>query len=102
MHADWISTAATLPSEGTVVEFMLEKRECPMQGVYSLGRFESRWSFYSPTRVCRWRDVAPVPMEHDVSSANAIPQQRPCFAGAVMAALATSLRDSPYTTRAAA
>jgi len=94
MHANWISTSAALPSEGTVVEFLIDGRECPMQGVYSLGRFKSRWSFYSPTRVCRWRETATVAREHELPSASAIHQQKYCFADAVMAAVAASLQSS--------
>jgi hypothetical protein len=102
MHANWTPTAAALPSEGTVVEFLLDERECPMQGVYALGRFESRWNFYAPTRVCRWRDAAIRASEQQLPSATAIRQPRHCFAAAVMAAAAASLRGSLGTTRAAA
>jgi hypothetical protein len=102
MHANWTPTAAALPSEGTIVEFLLDERECPMQGVYALGRFESRWNFYAPTRVCRWRVVAAHARGHEVSPPTAIRQPRQCFAGAVMAAAAASLLGSLGTTRAAA
>ena len=63
MPTDWTSTAAALPSEGTLVEFLLDQRECPLRGVYSLGRFNSRWTLYSPTRVCRWREAGSVACE---------------------------------------
>ena len=103
MHENWTSTSSALPNEGALVEFLLDERECPMQGVYTLGRFESRWYFYSPTRVSRWRETSPIAVEHDLPSATAIGQQRHCFAGAVLAAVSASVRGSLRgTTRAAA
>ena len=102
MQANWTTTAAALPTEGAIVEFLLDDRECPMQGVYALGRFESRWNFYAPTRVCQWRDVATKVREHEVPCATAIRQKNQCFAGTVMAAAAASLLGSLGNTRAAA
>ena len=58
MQADWTKTSLALPPEGTPVEFLLDERECPMRGVYAIGRFESRWNNYAPTSVHRWREVA--------------------------------------------
>jgi len=58
MPANWISTACALPSEGEQVEFMLDERECPLRGVFILGRFESRWTYYAPANVRLWRSSA--------------------------------------------
>jgi len=58
MQADWTKTSLALPPEGTPVEFLLDERDCPMRGVYAIGRFESRWNNYAPTSVHRWREVA--------------------------------------------
>lgn len=58
MHAEWTKTAVALPADGTLVEFMLDERVCPMRGVYVVGRFESRWNRYPPPSVSRWRAVA--------------------------------------------
>ena len=55
MHPNWITTAAGLPSDGSAVEFVLDERECPLRGIYALGRFESRWTCYPPTCVRQWR-----------------------------------------------
>jgi hypothetical protein len=58
MATSWITTAAALPQDGATVEFMLDERECPMRGVYALGRFESRWTNYAPTSVRQWRSTS--------------------------------------------
>ena len=58
MHASWTATTAALPGEGALVEFVLDSRECPMRGIYTLGRFESRWTYYPPTTVRQWRTTA--------------------------------------------
>lgn len=59
MHADWTKTSVALPSEGIPVEFLLDERNCPMRGVYAVGRFESRWNHYAPPSVHQWRAIAP-------------------------------------------
>lgn len=51
----WIDTASALPARGQPVEFMLAARECPIVGVYSGDGFRSRWTYYAPELVCRWR-----------------------------------------------
>ena len=56
---DWITTACALPADGDTVEFVLDERECPMRGIYALGRFESRWTRYAPTDVRQWRSTGP-------------------------------------------
>ena len=58
MHADWTNTSTALPPEGTLVEFLLDERNCPMRGIYSIGRFESRWNHYAPPSVHRWRALS--------------------------------------------
>ena len=65
MYPDWITTAwtttaARLPSDGSAVEFVLDERECPLRGIYALGRFESRWTCYPPTSVRQWRTTSNV------------------------------------------
>jgi len=60
MHDDWITTACALPTDGDTVEFMLDERECPMRGIYALGRFASRWTEYAPTDVRQWRSTGPI------------------------------------------
>jgi hypothetical protein len=57
MQADWTKTATALPPEGTLVEFLLDARNCPMRGIYAIGRFESRWNDYPPPSVNRWRSL---------------------------------------------
>jgi len=57
MYANWTTTACALPSDGTPVEFLLDERECPMRGIYALGRFESKWTYYAPTSVRQWRNT---------------------------------------------
>lgn len=58
MHADWTKTSTALPAEGTLVEFLLDERNCPMRGTYATGRFESRWNGYPPPSVNQWRVIA--------------------------------------------
>lgn len=58
MPADWTKTAVALPPEGTLVEFLLDERNCAMRGTYAVGRFESRWNNYAPTSVRVWRELA--------------------------------------------
>lgn len=58
MHADWTKTSTALPTEGTLVEFLLDERNCPMRGIYAVGRFESRWNNYAPPSVHRWRALS--------------------------------------------
>lgn len=59
MHDDWIPTASGLPSEGNVVDFVLDARFHPIRGTYLLGHFESRWAKYAPPNVRQWRAVSP-------------------------------------------
>lgn len=75
-HANWTATAASLPGEGSVVEFVLDSRECPLRGIYTLGRFESRWTYYPPTTVRQWRttsstECVPEPIARGFSFARA-------------------------------
>lgn len=58
MHAEWTKTSTALPAEGTLVEFLLDERNCPMRGTYATGRFESRWNGYPPPSVNQWRVIA--------------------------------------------
>ena len=58
MDPNWIPTAAALPGEGSLVEFVLDTRSFPLRGIYMLGRFESRWTYYPPTTVRQWRVMA--------------------------------------------
>jgi hypothetical protein len=60
MTAAWTTTAAGLPSDGSTVEFVLDERECPLRGIYALGRFESRWTCYPPTSVRQWRTTSSI------------------------------------------
>ncbi|MEO6687815.1 MAG: hypothetical protein ABIS07_18445 [Dokdonella sp.] len=63
MHDIWTTTAKALPSDGMTVEFLLDERECPLRGIYAVGRFKSRWTHYSPTSVRQWRIMSEVRME---------------------------------------
>jgi hypothetical protein len=65
MHANWTPTAAALPGEGSIVEFLLDARDCPLRGIYTLGHFESRWTNYPPTTVRQWRATAGADCLHD-------------------------------------
>lgn len=56
--ANWTPTAAALPGEGSIVEFVLDARDCPLRGIYTHGHFESRWTDYPPTTVRQWRATA--------------------------------------------
>ncbi len=98
MNDQWITTETALPRDGSLVEFLLDARECPMPGVYSLGRFESRWYLYPATRVCRWRAAEPTACgrAHGMPS----PAPRQDFAASVLASLAATLRGALPATRA--
>lgn len=68
MQADWTKTATALPPEGTLVEFLLDARKCPMRGIYAIGRFESRWNDYPPPSVSRWRSLGAEPVRTNASA----------------------------------
>lgn len=97
MNEQWVTTDTALPRDGSLVEFLLDARECPMQGVYALGRFESRWYHYSATRVCRWREAAPAACAREREMPS-LPQ-RPGFAASVLASLDAGLRGSLQAIR---
>lgn len=59
MKTPWVTTSAALPHDGSVVEFLLDGRECPLSGKFVLGRFETRWAHYDPETVSEWRERAP-------------------------------------------
>lgn len=59
MDAEWVQTSRLLPSDGQVVQFVLEHRDLAMTGVYNRSRFASRWSQYDVTAVREWRNLPP-------------------------------------------
>ncbi len=55
MRADWVTSSAELPHEGQQIEFVLDRREVVMNGVYVQQTFRSHWSGYEVARVHSWR-----------------------------------------------
>jgi hypothetical protein len=55
MHAPWVRSCAALPSEGQVVEFILDDRDVAIDGTYAGQSFHSRWTEYDLERVGTWR-----------------------------------------------
>jgi hypothetical protein len=71
MESNWTSTTRAFPSEGRTVEFLLDRRECPLLGLYVSGHFRSRWAGYAPESVRLWREVQgdrPTPHHSDITS----------------------------------
>ena len=82
MTHPWTPTSTALPGEDALVEFVLENREAPMCGVYHLGRFESRWTFYAPCKVSLWRELTGEGCTMEAPQAAVIPRQHECLIGA--------------------
>jgi hypothetical protein len=82
MTTHWTQTSTALPNEDALVEFLLEDRESPLCGVYHQGRFESRWFFYAPPKVCQWRDLVSEAGCLEAPDAAAIRDQRHCLVAA--------------------
>jgi hypothetical protein len=79
MTTQWTPTSTALPNEDALVEFLLEDRESPLCGIYHQGRFESRWFFYPPPKVCRWRDLLKEVATREIPDAELIRNQRHCL-----------------------
>jgi hypothetical protein len=82
MKIRWTQTSTALPRDGALVEFLLENRDSPLCGIYHLGRFESRWFFYAPPQVCRWRDLDSAEFELAAPVVAMIRRQRHCLVAA--------------------
>ena len=57
----WNLTAQSLPEEGDVVQFVVERNNLVLLGVYEQSTFKSRWSDHSPDDVCEWRKMGEAP-----------------------------------------
>ena len=57
----WNLTAQTLPDEGDVVQFVVERRNLVLHGVYEERAFKSPWSNHPPDDVSEWRKVGEAP-----------------------------------------
>ncbi|HEY6543684.1 MAG TPA: hypothetical protein VIZ64_02175 [Dokdonella sp.] len=57
MSVQWVSCSDSLPREGDLIRFLLDRRDASIDGIYARGSFRSRWNDYDVGRVRSWRTV---------------------------------------------
>ncbi len=55
MNLQWVSCSDSLPREGDLIRFLLDRRDASLDGIYVRGAFRSRWNAYDVGRVRSWR-----------------------------------------------
>jgi len=57
----WNLTAQALPQDGDLVQFVVERHNMVLHGVYEESAFKSRWSNHPPADVSEWRKTGESP-----------------------------------------
>ena len=53
----WVSCSDSLPGEGDLIRFLLDRRDASIDGIYARGSFRSRWNEYDVGRVRSWHTL---------------------------------------------